>query len=68
MPDILSGEARSQRMSRIRSADTKPELILRKALHAQGFRYVLSGGALPVDATLCFQSKGRVLPRYHGRL
>lgn len=57
MPDILSAEARSERMSRIRSADTKPELILRKALHAQGFRYVLGGGALPGRPDL-------VLPKY----
>lgn len=57
MPDILSAEARSERMSRIRSADTKPELILRKALHARGFRYVLGGGSLPGRPDL-------VLPKY----
>lgn len=28
-------------MSRVRSKDTKPELIVRKFLHAHGFRYRL---------------------------
>lgn len=57
MPDILSVEARSERMSRIRSSGTKPELSLRKALHARGFRYVLGGGGLPGRPDL-------ILPRY----
>lgn len=32
---------RSENMSRIRSKDTKPEILLRKALWAKGFRYRL---------------------------
>ena len=28
-------------MSRIRAKDTKPEMLVRKYLHAQGFRYTL---------------------------
>lgn len=32
---------RSEMMSRIRSADTKPELLVRKALYHQGYRYHL---------------------------
>ncbi|WP_295576620.1 DNA mismatch endonuclease Vsr [uncultured Stenotrophomonas sp.] len=57
MPDILSPEARSERMSRIRSSDTKPELLLRKAMHARGFRYVLGGSGLPGRPDI-------VLPKY----
>lgn len=34
-------------MSRIRSADTKLELLVRKELHARGFRYRLGGAGLP---------------------
>lgn len=34
-------------MSRIRGRDTKPEMTLRRALHARGFRYRLHGRDLP---------------------
>ena len=37
--DILSKQQRSECMSKIRSKNTKPELALRKALYARGFRY-----------------------------
>ena len=37
--DIWNKEKRSECMSRIRSKNTKPELALRKALFARGFRY-----------------------------
>ncbi|MGN0313146.1 MAG: very short patch repair endonuclease [Lachnospiraceae bacterium] len=37
--DIKSPEARSNNMSAIRSADTKPEIYLRKLLFSHGFRY-----------------------------
>lgn len=45
--DNLTKEKRSKVMSSIRSADTKPELLLRKLLHAQGFRFRLHGKGLP---------------------
>lgn len=38
MPDSLSPEARSERMARVRSRDTKLELRLRRALWAAGVR------------------------------
>jgi DNA mismatch endonuclease (patch repair protein) len=41
MADVHSKETRSYNMSRIRSAHTKPEMIVRKFLHGQGFRYRL---------------------------
>jgi DNA mismatch endonuclease (patch repair protein) len=31
-------------MSQIKATNTKPELLVRKFLHAQGFRYTLPGG------------------------
>ena len=34
-------------MSRIRSKDTKPEMLVRKFLFAQGFRYSLHNKSLP---------------------
>lgn len=39
--DIVSREKRSSMMSGIRSKDTKPEMIIRKALYARGYRYRL---------------------------
>ena len=44
-------------MAGIRSANTKPELILRTALHSRGFRYRLHDRRLPGSPDL-------VLPRY----
>lgn len=47
MPDPLSKERRSWLMSRIRSEDTKPEWILRCALHRLGFRFRLRDKRIP---------------------
>lgn len=44
-------------MSGIRSKDTKPELFVRKALHARGFRYRLGGAGLPGRPDLVFPSR-----------
>lgn len=47
MADVHSAEVRSYNMSRIRSKDTKPELLLRKVLFANGFRFRLHDMSLP---------------------
>ena len=47
MTDIVDQATRSRIMSRIRGADTKPELLIRKALHAEGFRFRVNVGRLP---------------------
>ncbi|WP_431211778.1 very short patch repair endonuclease [Puia sp. P3] len=47
MSDVHSAEVRSYNMSRIRSKDTKPELIIRKILFANGFRFRLHRADLP---------------------
>ena len=57
MADVHSKEVRSFNMSRIRSKDTKPEMIVRKFLHGQGFRYRLHVKNLPGKPDL-------VLPKY----
>lgn len=54
--DHLSKEKRSWNMSRIRSKNTKPELLVRSALHSMGYRFRLNG---KVSKKYC--SKG-VLP------
>jgi DNA mismatch endonuclease (patch repair protein) len=47
MADKLSIQQRSWNMSRIRSADTKPEIIVRQAVHAMGYRFRLHRRDLP---------------------
>ena len=55
--DIWSKEKRSECMSKIRSRNTKPELALRKALFARGFRYRVNDSKLPGKPDI-------VLPKY----
>lgn len=55
--DILTPEKRSWNMSRIRGRDTKPELVLRSALHRLGYRFRLSDRSLPGRPDI-------VLPKY----
>lgn len=48
-------------MAAIKGRNTKPELIIRKALHSAGFRYRLHAKDLPGKPDL-------VLPKYHAAL
>ena len=57
MTDVYNKETRSYVMSRVRSKDTKPELIVRKYLFSQGFRYRLHVKELPGKPDI-------VLPKY----
>lgn len=41
MVDVVSPEKRSQMMSGIKGRNTRPEIVVRKALHARGFRFRL---------------------------
>src|SRR5690606_20475601 len=41
MADIVDKQTRSRMMSGIRGKDTKPEWLVRRALHARGLRYRL---------------------------
>ncbi|WP_447763850.1 very short patch repair endonuclease [Sphingopyxis panaciterrae] len=61
MVDSLTPAQRSERMSRIRSSNTRPELALRKALHRLGFRYRLHGRDLPGKPDI-------VLPKYRAAI
>ncbi len=54
MTDKLTPEERSWLMARVRSKDTKPEWILRSALHRLGFRYRLRRKDLPGKPDLVF--------------
>lgn len=47
MTDIKSEEERSKNMSAIKSADTKPELFIRKLLFSSGYRYRIQVSNIP---------------------
>lgn len=40
-------EARSRNMAAIRSRDTRPELFIRRGLHARGFRFRIASSSVP---------------------
>lgn len=59
--DILSPEERTDRMRRIRSRDTAPELVVRRLVHGMGYRYRLSVRALPGTPDLVFRRLRKVI-------
>src|ERR1041384_7536980 len=65
--DIMTTAERSERMARIRSKDTKPELLVRRLLHRLGFRYRLHRRDLPGAPDLIFPARKMVVV-VHGRL
>jgi DNA mismatch endonuclease (patch repair protein) len=65
MADIVAPEVRSRMMSGIRGKNTKPELLVRKMLHAAGFRYRLHDKALPGKPDMVFP-KYRAVILVHG--
>jgi DNA mismatch endonuclease (patch repair protein) len=48
-------------MSRVRGRDTKPEMIVRRLLHAAGLRYRLHGKGMPGKPDLVFASRHAVV-------
>lgn len=61
MPDIVDPATRSRMMSGIRSTHTKPELVMRRGLHARGFRFRLHAKQVPGKPDL-------VLPKYRAAI
>lgn len=59
--DVFTPEKRSEIMRAVKGSDTKPELALRKALHARGFRYRLHDKRLPGRPDLVFPGVRAVL-------
>lgn len=59
--DVLTPEQRRLNMSRIKGRDTAPEMIIRRALHARGFRYRLHDNRLPGRPDLVF-------PKHHAAI
>lgn len=48
-------------MSRIRHRDTKPEMLVRRLLHAMGFRYRLHDKRLPGSPDIVFASRKKAI-------
>lgn len=61
MTDVVDSATRSRMMRGIRGKDTKPEVQLRKALFAKGYRYRLHAKDLPGKPDI-------LLPRYHAAI
>ena len=57
MADVHTKEIRSYNMSRIKGKNTKPEMLVRRFLHANGYRYKLHDKSLPGKPDI-------VLPKY----
>lgn len=57
MADVVDWQTRSRMMSGIRGKNTKPEIFIRKALHAGGYRFRLHRKDLPGSPDI-------VLPKY----
>lgn len=59
--DSISREQRSKNMARIRSKDTKPEMLIRRLLHAIGYRYSLHRRDLPGAPDLVFRTRKKII-------
>jgi DNA mismatch endonuclease, patch repair protein len=61
MADFMTAEQRSAHMAKIRSKDTKPEMLLRRMLHRNGIRYRLHDRQLPGKPDLVFAGRRKVI-------
>jgi DNA mismatch endonuclease (patch repair protein) len=61
LADIVSQEVRSRMMAGIGPANTKPELLLRRGLHALGYRYKLHDKRLPGKPDMVFPRRRAVI-------
>lgn len=59
--DTLTPDQRSERMSRVRGKDTKPELVVRRLIHGMGYRYRLHRSDLPGKPDLVFPSRYKLI-------
>src|SRR3972149_5431133 len=59
--DVHSPEKRSYNMSRIRGRNTKPEILVRKWLWANGYRYRLHRNDLPGKPDIVFPGRRKAI-------
>jgi DNA mismatch endonuclease (patch repair protein) len=65
MSDRISKAQRSELMARIRRADTKPELIIRRILHGMGYRFRVQLKGVPGRPDLAFTRRRKII-QVHG--
>lgn len=61
MTDTLTPLARSERMRRVRGRDTGPEMLVRRELHAMGYRYRLHARELPGRPDIVFRGRKKAI-------
>jgi DNA mismatch endonuclease (patch repair protein) len=61
MVDCVTPARRSEMMSRVRSKDTLPEMIVRRMLHKAGYRYRLHVPELPGKPDLVFVGRRKII-------
>ena len=61
MAAIVGKQTRSRMMSGIRSRNTRPEMLIRRGLHALGLRYRLHDRQLPGKPDLVLQKHKAVI-------
>ena len=59
--DNVSRKRRSEIMGRVRGKDTRPEMRVRKLVHAMGYRYRLHDRSLPGTPDLVFRRIRKVI-------
>jgi DNA mismatch endonuclease (patch repair protein) len=59
--DTLDAQRRSDNMRRIRSKNSKPEVLLRSLLHKQGYRFRLHRKDLPGKPDIVFPGRRKVI-------
>lgn len=59
--DTLTPSQRSERMGRVRSANTRPEMVVRRLVHGMGYRYRLHRKDLPGKPDLVFPARHKVI-------
>ncbi|MBU1628011.1 DNA mismatch endonuclease Vsr [bacterium] len=61
MVDIFDKKKRSEIMSEISGKNTKPELLIRKVLFSEGYRYRLHRKELPGNPDIVFPGRKKVI-------
>ena len=61
MVDVVDSATRSRMMSGIRGRNTKPEILLRSALHRRGYRFRLHVRDLPGKPDIVFPGRRAVI-------
>lgn len=61
MVDTLTPAQRSERMSRVRGKDTRPEMRVRRLIHGMGYRYRLHARDLPGRPDIVFRPRRKVI-------